>query len=136
MEKGGDRLCYSASDTASVIPHTLAKESPVKSEYRARWVFLPYCIQRLADGRYIVLNRRYKPLGSFTSEWVTYENDPSACAMTITPEIAKRLSWNGSEDTDVIHLYADGCLPEDSAEHLRAYAERLSVFMTLKASAD
>ena len=85
---------------------------------------------------YTVLNRRYKPLGSFTSEWVTYENDTSACAMTITPEIAKRLSWNGSEDTDVIHLYADGCLPEDSADHLRAYAERLDVFMTLKASTD
>lgn len=107
----------------------------MKSEYRARWAFLPYCIQRLADGRYIVLNRRYKPVGSFTSNWVVYEDDPSACNLDITPAVAKRLSWNGSEDTDVIHLYADGCLPEDFPEHLQAYAARLQVFMTLKASA-
>ena len=131
---GGGCLCYSEGDTASVITHTFEKEPPLKVEYPARWVFLPYCIHRLADGRYIVLNRRYKPLGSFTAQWVKYEDDPSACALNITPEAAKRLSWKGSDDTEVIHLYSDACLPEESADHLRAYSERLQVLMKLRAS--
>lgn len=106
----------------------------MKNEYPARWVFLPYCIQQLGDGRYIVLNRRYKPLGSFTTSWVDYETDPSACALNITPAIAARLSWKGSEDTTLIHLYADACLPEESVVHMRAYSERLQVLMKLRAS--
>jgi hypothetical protein len=101
-----------------------------------RWIFLPYCIKRLADGRYIILNRRYKPLGKFGNEWVIYETDPSAANIEITPAIAKKLSCKNSDDVDVIYLYSDACIPTDSDEHLRSYSARLSVLMQLGAVAN
>jgi hypothetical protein len=94
-------------------------------------VFLPYCLQRLADGRYIVLNRRYKPLGVQTREWVDYDTHPSAARMKITAATARKLSWKSSDDVAVIHLYNDGCVPDAGADHLDAYAKRLAVFMKL-----
>ena len=33
-----------------------------------------YCLERLADGRYLPLNRRYKPVGSTSGAWVDYAN--------------------------------------------------------------
>lgn len=103
--------------------------------YEARWIFLPYCLHRLKDGRYIVLNRKYKPLGVRSSEWVIYEDHPSAAAMKITPAIAKNLSWNGSDDAEVIYLYSDGCIPNESVEHLQSYSMRLKVLMDLPVGA-
>ena len=99
--------------------------------FSVRWIFLPYCLKRLEDGRYIILNRRYKPLGVSSNEWVAYETHPSTANIEITPAIARKLSWKGSDDIDVIHLYSDGCIPTVSAEHLRSYSERLSVLMQL-----
>jgi hypothetical protein len=100
-----------------------------------RWIFLPYCLQRLADGRYIILNRRYKPLGVQSTEWVTYETHPSVIHLPITSSIAKKMSWSGSEDTNAIYLYNDGCVPTDEAKHMRAYSDRLEVLMKLKTGA-
>lgn len=97
----------------------------------ARWAFMPYCIQRLKDGRYIVLNRRYKPLGVQTRVWVDYDTHPSAARMKITKAKAVKMSWKGSDDLAEIHLYNDGCIPTGSTEHLTAYAKRLLVFMNL-----
>ena len=58
---------------------------------------MPYCIQRLEDGRYIVLNRHYKPLGETTREWVTYETHPTTCALQITARQAAQIDWDGRE---------------------------------------
>lgn len=99
--------------------------------YYASRVFLPFCIQRLEDGRYIVLNRRYKPLGDRGDERVAYENHPSAARITITPEDAKNLSWDGCDDVEFIQLYDKRMRLGESAEHLLAYQIRLAVFMQL-----
>ena len=98
----------------------------------ARNFLFPYCIDHLPDGRYIVLNRNYKPLGIQTGDWVKYEEDPSAIALKITPASARKLSWEGSEALDRIYLYNDGCIPTDGAEHMKAYLQRLSVLMAIK----
>lgn len=42
------------------------------TDFRAS--YLPYCLIRQADGRYAVVNRRYKPLGYITSDWVDYQS--------------------------------------------------------------
>jgi hypothetical protein len=97
-----------------------------------RHYFMPYCLQRLKDGRYIVLNRQYKPLGHFGGDWVDYESHPSAAKIKITAAAAKAISWNGSESLDVIHLYNDGTIPTTSAEHWRLYSERLKRLAHLK----
>lgn len=102
----------------------------------ARYIYFPYCLRRLDDGRYIVLNRQYKPIGSRTSDWVRYEDDPSAAAIKITVAAAKKLSWDGKDALDVIYLYNDGCIPTDSVEHWRAYSDRLNVFSKLAVQED
>lgn len=97
-----------------------------------RWAFMPYCIQRLADGRSILLNRSYKPVGMLSSDWVNYESHPSAIKVKITAATAKKLSATGSDDLDRIYLYNDGCVPTHDSASMRAYQERLAVLMALK----
>lgn len=97
-----------------------------------RWTHFPYCVQRLKDGRYIVLNRDYKPLGIQSSERVVYETHPSAINIKVTPATARKISWKESDDIGVIHLYNDGCVPTSSAAHTAAYCKRLSVLMAIK----
>lgn len=98
-----------------------------------RSVYLPYCLQQLADGSYVVLNREYKPLGYRTHEHIRYEDLPILAKIHgITPRIATRLSWSGSEDIDRIMLYDDGCIPTASAEHMTRYLKKIEILATLK----
>lgn len=98
----------------------------------ARAFLFPYCIKQLEDGRYIVLNRNYKPLGVQSGDWVVYEEHPSAINLEITKSIAEKLSWVGEGCTDTIYLYNDGCIPTDAKEHMNAYLKRLSVLAAVK----
>lgn len=97
-----------------------------------RTTHFPYCLNRLQDGRYIILNRNYKPLGVQTSEWVTYETEPTVISINLTPAKAKAISWEGSENVDRVYLYNDGCIPTDGAAHMSAYLKRLGVLMNIK----
>jgi hypothetical protein len=100
--------------------------------YDSRQIFLPYCLDRLTDGRYIVLNRFYKPLGIASSEWVVYEEHPSVCVLKGLTELrAQKMSWRGESDLERIYFYNDGCVPTDSAENWKAYSARLDVFSKL-----
>ena len=58
---------------------------------------MPYCIQRLEDGRYIVLNRHYKPLGETTREWVTYETPPRRARCRSPPGKPHRSTGTGAK---------------------------------------
>lgn len=104
----------------------------MNQEYEFRQVFLPYCINRLQDGRYIVLNRLYKPLGIHSRDWVVYETHPSAVKITgLTAAAAKKISFRGDDALDRIYLYNDGCKPTISKETMDAYSKRLSVLAAL-----
>jgi hypothetical protein len=97
-----------------------------------RHIYLPYCVQRLKDGRYIILNRRYKPLGMEDTAWVDYDSHPSAHPLKgLTPAKAKAMSHRGDEDVDCIFLYADACIPTDGAAYWDAYSKRLKVLAAL-----
>lgn len=99
----------------------------------ARHLYLPYCVQRLKDGRYIVLNRYYKPLGLPNTDWIDYDAHPSAQHFKgLTPSKAKAMSHRKSEDLDNIFLYADACIPTSSPEHWDAYTKRLKVLAELQ----
>ena len=45
--------------------------------FEVREIFLPFCLQRTADGGYLVLNRKYKPLGVMSRERVDYDTHSS-----------------------------------------------------------
>lgn len=103
-----------------------------KEEFRK--VFLPYCLDRQPDGRYAVLNRRYKPVGMTVDPgaWVTYADHP--CLVTLkglTPLRAAKLSPRGDGTPARVYLYDDGCVPTASAADWAAYSQRLQTIAKL-----
>jgi hypothetical protein len=97
-----------------------------------RAVHLPYCVDRQPDGRYVILNRNYKPLGFVVNEYVKYDEYPITHHIRITPKKAAKISYKGSEELGRIYLYNDGCIPIRSKKNMDAYLERLAVLMSLK----
>ncbi len=96
-----------------------------------RIYMFPYCIKAVGDG-YIILNRHYKTMGTFSKKRQDYENDPSVFRCKITPDIAIKLSYCGSCDAETIYLYNDGCVPGVDRIHTLKYLKRLEVLMRLK----
>lgn len=92
-----------------------------------RQVFLPYCLERLADGSYIVLNRLYKPLGVAGTSWVDYESAPGRFKFKRALSAAQigALAHDGDTSAERIYLYNDGSVPTDSAAAWAAYSARL-----------
>ena len=104
----------------------------VKDMTEMREVFFPYCLKRQSDGRYALLNRRYKPVGFFTGGWVKHDGHPILVNMRITPKMAASVSWEKSPKTDAIFFYNDGCIPTRSTEAMAAYLDRISRVMKWK----
>ena len=93
---------------------------------------LPFCLHRREDGKYIALNRHYKPVGSIdASRWYDYDTWPEAYDLMVTPEQAVAISHNGSSDTERIFFYDDGCPPWSSDANELAYSHRRSMFALL-----
>ncbi len=100
-----------------------------------RRIFLPYCIKKLPDGRYVILNRRYKPLGFTTYDYIVYESLPILVKLRgLRPSMAAKLSFKGDRNTEEIFLYNDGCVPTRNKNHMDAYLERLKILAALKVS--
>jgi hypothetical protein len=97
-----------------------------------RWWFLPYCLKAVEKGRYVILNRAYKPIGTLTAEWVEYE--PHAVKMRITPIMAQALSFNKDCSVETIYLYDDASVPTKSAHDMEKYLERLARLSAYKIS--
>lgn len=96
-------------------------------------ICMPYCLIQLRDGRYIVVNRRYKPLGVAASDHVDYDTHPSAAKLNLTAAIIQKLSWEGSADDARIYLYNDGCAPTLGKAHMDAYLARLGTLAKVTA---
>jgi len=78
---------------------------------------LPYTITKLNNGKFIFLNRGYKPLGIFGNlEWVNY-ND------------FEFLSFEYKEDLSSIYFHADSNRPQDSRKDYIEYLIRLKYFL-------
>lgn len=97
-----------------------------------RAVFFPYCLSREKDGRYVVLNREYKPVGFFTRTFVTYEEHPVLVKLKITKAIAKKLSGKGEDDVEKIFLYSDATNPVRSKANMSAYLAKLELLAKLR----
>jgi len=102
-----------------------------------RFTHFPYCLERLDDGRYVVLNRRHKPLGFLSAERVTYEDYPVAVKLKgLTEKLAMQLDIKGRPHLDKIRLYDDGTIPTTSQANMDAYLKRLGLLMKLKTYAE
>ena len=105
----------------------------------------PYCLMKAHDkhGGHVILNRKYQPLsfsiygnrdnysiypfiGHDCVKHVWYEDMPPRVRIKkITKKTAKFLSWNNSDNTDRIHLYADHILPTRNKTNWDNYSEKL-----------
>lgn len=98
-----------------------------------RAIYFPYCLQRLPDKTWILLNRNYKPVGGTIEEWADYNSVPKLVRIKSLSEAAKKkISYSPDISGDQIHLYNDGCIPTDSIENMAAYLKRLEALMKLK----
>lgn len=101
------------------------------NDYRA--VFMPYCFRQQEDGRYAVLNREYRPVGFKTSDWINYGDSPVCVNIKgITPATARKLSCDGSPDTEEIYLYNDGCNPIKGKRHMAVYLNKLELLAKMQ----
>jgi len=94
--------------------------------------YLPYCIDKQADGSYIALNRRYKPIGFNLANFINYSQYPVGFHLKIRPQIAEKISVHGDSNTNRIYLYNDGTNPTCSPKMFREYIERLSILAKVK----
>ena len=87
---------------------------------------LPYCVQKMDDERWVVVNRDYKPLGFFTDDFIKYEDHPVLHSYKkLTPVKIAQIATTIYEDR--FYLYDDGSYPLDSDELWAAYCERLHI---------
>jgi hypothetical protein len=95
------------------------------------YISLPYVLQQQRDGSYLVLNRKYKPIGFLTDEWVKYEKYPIAHHFVrLDEETIEKLSIPESRDGD-IYLYKDTSTPTIGKKNMTAYLEKLGILMKL-----
>jgi hypothetical protein len=90
-----------------------------------RRVYWPYCIEQLEAGRYVLLNRRYKPLGIASRTYIR-DYSPWSFRLSITAADAQQMSWDGSDDVSRVYFYNDGTIPTDGRQKLEAYEARLT----------
>lgn len=97
--------------------------------YRA--THLIYCLELLECGRYVALNRNYKPIGFLTDDHVNFAEYPVLLDVRITAGMAARISYKGDDSTARIYLYNDGCVPMPGEKSWSTYCERLGVLARL-----
>jgi hypothetical protein len=103
------------------------------NDFRA--IYLPYCIEKLKDGSWVVLNREYKPVGFRTENYIKYEDFPVAAKFKgLTPAKLRKLSYTGSVTGDRVYLYQDSTNPLLSQKNMEEYQKRLEILAKLKVS--
>lgn len=92
----------------------------------------PYLIQQTSDGKWLALNRKYKPLGTTSDEWVDYDTHPGRIAIDHRSLAAiRRVAVNEQGDAggrdQAIFFYNDGFSLTDSDSDWTRYAKILKV---------
>ena len=100
----------------------------------------PYCFKKMADGRYLGLNREYLPIDRSRDD-VGGRLDPSAydklledahreLGIVLSANDIKLLRYSGDES--MFWLYKDGCAPWDGKEYQAAYDKKRELVPKLK----
>lgn len=90
-----------------------------------------YCLTLCADGRWLLLNRQYKPFGTGITEWVDYDTSPGIRVRLTAMQLA-RLTSLGHEPARrwgsvKMWLYKEATSPDRSRALQIAHAVRSAV---------
>lgn len=94
-----------------------------------RTVFMPYVVERQADGRYRVLNGELMPLGQWSKDQPV--NVTPVEFKGLTAAVAATASFKGDPDLAKIFLY-DKEKASSSVADMASYLKRLGRLMKLK----
>ena len=96
-----------------------------------RRTHFPYCLKKQDNGKYIILNRLYKPLGFCTKDYIVYEEYPIEFeTIRLTKSQIEKLTKNAVDE--FIFLYDDNCVPTHSVAKMNEYLEKLRVLAQVK----
>ncbi|MDT7521068.1 glyoxalase superfamily protein [Rhodoferax sp. TBRC 17198] len=92
--------------------------------------WLPYSCHWVEDGKHILVNRSYKPVGQVGKDWANYAEFPNLHTH-FANDLHRSFTAQGSRDG---YLFNDGCLPWHSRVDAAAYLDRLSVLSQVLSS--
>lgn len=96
-----------------------------------RRTHFPYCFKQQDNGKYIILNRLYKPLGFCTHDHVVYEDYPIEFkTIRLTKSQIQKLTKNTVDE--FIFLYDDTCVPTHIKSKMDVYLEKLRILSQVK----
>lgn len=98
------------------------------------YFFMPYCLKRLKSGNWIFLNRRYKPLGVKSYEYVDYDASPTMFKMGGVPiKSLKAYAVLVIEypDEALYYFYRSRAAPDSSPQASAEYYKRIEKVMQL-----
>ena len=93
-------------------------------------VSLPYFIEKLPNGRWVIINRRQKPLGSWASRWVDYSEATPSFAFHINETVATALTGEGATRTTTRIYLTYG--PIGTADYWKRLAYLVRLIETVK----
>jgi hypothetical protein len=115
-------------DVLDAVAVEAVKHSPKLSRGAQEWlrVYAPYAFHRLPTGRFLAVNRAYKPLG--------LQEDASGVECDCFEHLAvprDRLDLVPSVcgSPKAVYLYTEDTAPYRSRAHLRTYARRLAAVL-------
>jgi hypothetical protein len=102
----------------TVPRYSINSACPVFWELRC---WLPYKLIEVNDNKQVLVNRRYKPVGTVSDEWVNYE-DFGHLATELSISQLKQIAH---KETSEGYLFNDGCAPWYFRKDAEAYLTRL-----------
>jgi hypothetical protein len=98
-----------------------------------REVFLPYVLRKDSEGKWVVLNREYLPIGFKERSFETPSPYPKPVTIKgLTKELILQLSCDGVFNGESLYLYDDRTDPTMNDENFKKYLERIRVLQRLE----
>jgi hypothetical protein len=93
---------------------------------------LPYCIQKTADGKWLALNRHYKPVGTTSLDWVDYDSHPNrleidADSLEEIRQLSPLVYPDSIVEPEVIYLFVDDTERVEAEDSWSSYSKILRI---------
>lgn len=94
------------------------------------WRCMPYILEKTSSGKWLILNRDYKPWGlaidySHTVDYSQFEIELDG----VTEGRLRKMSFDGTVGSRDIAFYNDGCPPWGNQQCYKDYMDRLGVLL-------